>query len=157
MNLNEFADYRRPLTRNVRTKIKQCKDEGCECILWVGALDSSSYGSFKLKGVVRIAHRYVYESLVGPIELPCATCADQEPRVAPGRAWDDWGNLGFCGACHGTGLDPDPTIDHLCTGHRNCMNVNHMEIVSRTENSIRANNRRHNEGYSRMEEPNDNL
>jgi hypothetical protein len=41
------------------------------------------------------------------------------------------------------------TIDHLCTGHRNCMNPDHMEQVTRSTNSKRANHRRWHEGYSR--------
>ena len=74
-----------------------------------------------MRGTVFIVHRYCFEQLVGPIKLECED---------------------------GT-LDPDPTIDHLCTGHRNCQNPDHMEIVSRTENSVRANHRRHQEGHSR--------
>jgi uncharacterized protein YqfB (UPF0267 family) len=69
-----------------------------------------------MKGTVRVVHRYVYEKLVGPIELD--------------------------------GVD-DVTIDHLCKGHRNCQNINHMELVSRSENSIRANVRKNQEGYRR--------
>lgn len=67
----------RDLTRLVRTKIEVCEDDDAEphgcgyngqpCWLWTGALDSSGYASFKLKGTVRIVHRYVYEKLVGPI------------------------------------------------------------------------------------------
>ena len=109
------------LTRTIRNSIEPCPDEGCECWLWTGALDSSGYASAKMKGTVFIVHRYCFEQLVGPIELECED---------------------------GT-LDPDPTIDHLCTGHRNCQNPDHMEIVSRTENSVRANHRRHQEGHSR--------
>ena len=37
MNDEEFATYRSGLTRNVRTKIIQCPDVDCECILWTGA------------------------------------------------------------------------------------------------------------------------
>lgn len=118
MNDEEFAEYRSRLTRTVRTKLERCPDEGCECVLWTGALDSSGYASFKMKSVVRIAHRYAYEKLVGPIVL------------------DD---------------EDDATIDHLCEGHRNCMNVNHMEVVSRSENSIRANIRK-STGYRRRKE-----
>lgn len=118
MTPEEFAEYRSRLTRNVRTKIELCPDEGCDCVLWTGALDSSGYASFKIRAVVTIAHRYAYEKLVGPIYL------------------ED---------------DDDATVDHLCKGHRNCMNVNHMEIVSRSENSIRANHRKHQEGYRRSE------
>ena len=116
----EFERYRSQLTRNVRTKLKRCDAEGCicgnECYVWTGALDSSGYASFKIRGGVTIAHRYCFEKLVGPIEIDG---------------------------------DDDPTLDHLCKGHRNCMRVDHMEIVSRSENSTRANHRRHNEGYRR--------
>ena len=45
--------------------------------------------------------------------------------------------------------DDDPTIDHRCVGLRRCINPAHMEIVSRSENSTRANHRRWNEGYRR--------
>lgn len=36
----------------------------------------------------------------------------------------------------------DDTIDHLCDRHRNCLNPDHMEVISRSENSVRANDRR---------------
>ena len=39
-------------------------------------------------------------------------------------------------------IDDDMTVDHLCDRHRNCVNPAHMELVSRSENSIRANRRR---------------
>lgn len=42
--------------------------------------------------------------------------------------------------------DDDWTIDHLCNRHRNCLNPLHMELVTRSENSTRANNRRWHEG-----------
>ena len=45
--------------------------------------------------------------------------------------------------------DDDATLDHLCKGLRQCVNPAHMEIVSRSENSTRANRRRWKEGYSR--------
>ena len=93
------------LTRTVRTKISLCPDEGCDCWLWTGALDRSGYGSFKLKGKVRIIHRYVYEHFYGPI-------------------------------------GSDLTVDHLCQGHRNCVNPEHFELVDRSTNSTRANARR---------------
>ena len=104
------------LTRTVRTKIEECDCHDDPCWLWTGALDSSGYASIKMKAKVIIVHRYVYQKLVGPIELEG---------------------------------DDDPTIDHLCTGHRSCVNPAHMEIVSRSENSTRANHRRHYEGYAR--------
>lgn len=39
-------------------------------------------------------------------------------------------------------IPDDMTIDHLCDRHRNCVNPAHFELVTRTENSIRANDRR---------------
>ena len=39
-------------------------------------------------------------------------------------------------------LDDDDTIDHLCDRHRLCVNPDHMEVVSRSTNSQRANRRR---------------
>lgn len=42
---------------------------------------------------------------------------------------------------HGEITD-DLTIDHLCDRHRNCINPDHMELVTRSENSVRANARR---------------
>ena len=39
-------------------------------------------------------------------------------------------------------IDDDMTVDHLCDRHRNCVYPAHMELVSRSENSIRANRRR---------------
>ena len=142
MNDDDFATYRSGLTRNVRTKIIQCPDVDCECILWTGALDSSGYASFKIRSVVTIVHRYIYTKLVGPIEMPCpgGCVGGYEP-----------GSDAYCQYCGGVGVEPDPTIDHLCTGHRNCMNVNHMEIVSRSENSIRANTRKKT-GYRRTDQ-----
>ena len=108
------------MTRTVRTQCEECEchadDELGPCWVWKGAVDSSGYASHKMKGVVHITHRWVFNRYVGPIELEG---------------------------------DDDPTIDHLCKGHRNCIRPSHMEIVSRTENSIRANVRRNQEGYRR--------
>jgi hypothetical protein len=39
-------------------------------------------------------------------------------------------------------IPPDMTIDHLCDRHRDCINPDHMEVVSRSVNSTRANERR---------------
>jgi hypothetical protein len=40
----------------------------------------------------------------------------------------------------------DETVDHLCDRHRNCINPHHMEAVTRSLNSTRANARRWHEG-----------
>ena len=49
-------------------------------------------------------------------------------------------------------IEDDLTVDHLCTGHRNCLWPEHMELVSRSENSTRANHRRWVEGHSRKKD-----
>ena len=36
----------------------------------------------------------------------------------------------------------DDTIDHLCDRHRTCVNPDHFEVVTRSVNSTRANDRR---------------
>lgn len=46
-------------------------------------------------------------------------------------------------------IEGDLTVDHLCKGLRQCVNPGHFELVSRSENSTRANHRRWREGYSR--------
>ena len=140
MTPEEFQTWRKQLTRTIRTKLEQCPDEGCDCILWTGALDSSGYASVKMKGTVLIVHRYVFEKLVGPIEMKCGAC-DGVGLIDKHVSGDE------CPDCDGTGLDPDATIDHLCKGHRHCMNPEHMEVVTRTENSVRANERRHDPAY----------
>jgi hypothetical protein len=43
-------------------------------------------------------------------------------------------------------IPTDMTIDHLCDRHRHCVNPAHFEVVSRTENSVRANARRKAQG-----------
>lgn len=46
-------------------------------------------------------------------------------------------------------IPEDLELDHLCTGHRNCVNPAHLEPVESAENARRANFRRHHEGYRR--------
>ena len=47
-------------------------------------------------------------------------------------------------------IDDDMTLDHSCDRHRNCVNPSHLEQVSRSENSRRANARRKAQGgYTR--------
>src|SRR5262245_28706198 len=71
------------------------------CWLWLGKPNRrNGYGYFSLGGRQYLAHRVVYEELVGII--------------------------------------PDGlTIDHLCRV-RTCQNVDHMELVTRGENTRRA-------------------
>ena len=126
------------LTRTVRTKVEPCdcpEHADDPCWVWTGACDSSGYAAVKMRGTLVQVHRYTHERMIGPIELKCVPCNGK------GWAWDQSEQID-CPDCAGTGLDPDPTIDHLCKGHRNCVNVAHFEIVSRSENSRRANERR---------------
>ncbi len=46
-------------------------------------------------------------------------------------------------------IGDDLTVDHLNCITRACVNPEHMELVTRSENSTRANHRRWVEGYSR--------
>jgi hypothetical protein len=70
------------------------------CWLWTGARNvQTGYGVIRVDGKLKYAHRYVWESLVGPI--------------------------------------PDGLhIDHLCI-NRPCVNPDHLEPVSVTENNRR--------------------
>lgn len=43
-------------------------------------------------------------------------------------------------------LVDDMTVDHLCDRHRHCVNPDHFEAVTRSENSRRANARRWHDG-----------
>lgn len=43
-------------------------------------------------------------------------------------------------------IGDDMTLDHICDRHRNCVNPEHLEQVSRSENSRRANQRRKDQG-----------
>lgn len=70
------------------------------CWTWTGATNSKGYACFRLhKGLIVLAHRWAYETQVGPI-----------PK----------------------GL----TTDHLCR-NKLCVNVAHLELVTREENSRR--------------------
>lgn len=46
-------------------------------------------------------------------------------------------------------IPTDETVDHICDRHRNCVNPAHFELVTRSENSRRANDRRWNRADSR--------
>jgi hypothetical protein len=70
------------------------------CLYWTGAKDTGGYGSFRYEGRAQLAHRVVYEWVIGPI--------------------------------------PDGlTVDHLCR-HRDCVNTDHMELVSQRDNALRG-------------------
>lgn len=71
-----------------------------DCWVWTGALSDTGYGSFAPAGKAKSAHRFAYESLVGPIPV---------------------------------GLQ----LDHLCR-NRACVNPDHLEPVSATENTRRS-------------------
>lgn len=120
MSPDEFERYRQRLTRTVRTKLKVCDEEGCIC----GNKCVVWTGSRDSSG-------YALVKMHGKVTLVHRFVYTR--LVGPIELADD----------------DDATLDHLCKPHRVCCNVNHMEIVSRSENSRRANHRRHHEGFSR--------
>lgn len=78
------------------------------CIPWAGRIDRDGYGRFG----DGLAHRHVYQEVVGPIPI---------------------------------GLDLDHTCHtRACRGgvgclHRRCVNPDHLEPVTRRENTLRGN------------------
>lgn len=85
------------LPRNMREKVLPGTNG---CWDWLGALNSSGYGSMTNgRGSSKLTHRAAYELLVGTIPRPL-------------------------------------TIDHLCF-NKVCVNTDHMEVVTRSENSKR--------------------
>jgi len=87
--------------------------EGTPCILWTGATDTTGYGRKRVGAKFDMAHRAVYETEVGPI--PKGFSIDH--------------------LCH--------TADAGCLGgracpHRQCVNVLHLEPVSRRTNLLRG-------------------
>lgn len=87
-------------------------EEGCECIFFDGAANSSDgkYGwiRFTAKGFPGVSgksmvyvHRYIYAIVRGPLE-------------------------------------PDETIDHICRQH-DCVNPYHLQKLSRSEHAVVSN------------------
>lgn len=102
-----------PRTRSERfySKIAETDDQGC--MLWGTKTDRGGYGQFWDKGTMRSAHRVAYEIANGPIPEG----SDLDHR------------------CH--------TDDASCAGgvtckHRRCVNVAHLEPVSKAENALRG-------------------
>jgi hypothetical protein len=83
------------------------------CLLYVGTLSKRGYGQIRVDGVLKLAHRAIYELTVGPIP--------------------DGMNLDH--TCHNR--------DATCLGgdecaHRRCINVEHLEPVTGSENTRRG-------------------
>ena len=74
--------------------------DGTGCWLWQRATAGKGYGTMRVEGKPRYAHRLAYELVKGPIPV---------------------------------GL----TIDHLCRVH-NCINPDHLEVVTQQENVLRG-------------------
>lgn len=83
------------------------------CILWTGCTDSNGYGRFSRRsGETEFVHRVVYELTKG--QIPAGLVIDH--------------------ACH--------NIDLQCLGgacfHRRCINPDHLEAVTQSENRVRS-------------------
>lgn len=83
------------------------------CILWTGCVTSNGYGRFSRRsGETRYAHRVAYELIKG--QIPAEMVIDH--------------------ACH--------NIDPECPGgacfHRRCINPEHLEVVTQSENRVRS-------------------
>lgn len=106
--LHDLRLRRRGTTKNPPTVLERFwskVDQSGDCWLWQGYKSGGGYGQLWYKDEggrkrTRMAHRFVYEVLVGPIPV---------------------------------GL----TLDHLCFV-RNCVRPDHLEPVTREENTRRA-------------------
>ncbi len=79
------------------------------CDRWTGSINSWGYGQLRVDGRGRIAHRWIYEQLVGPIPEGLDlghTCHDRDP---------------FCPGGDG------------CL-HRQCVTIAHLEPMTRSKN-----------------------
>jgi hypothetical protein len=86
---------------DTKTRFWSKVDASGICWEWTGRTNSEGYGHFRLEGTpgpIAMAHRFAWESLVGPIT--------------------------------------EETLDHLCLNKR-CVNPDHLEPVSRAENTRR--------------------
>lgn len=66
-------------TAEERFWAKVAEPDGNGCRLWTASVDVGGYGSFKLDGAMRKAHRVAYEWTRGPI--PDGLCLDHLCRV----------------------------------------------------------------------------
>jgi len=83
------------------------------CLLYTGTLNNRGYGQISVNGAQVLAHRAMYELTVGPIP--------------DGLALDH--------LCHNR--DPNCMGGPTCL-HRRCVNVEHLEPVTKEENSRRG-------------------
>lgn len=114
-HLLAFPQEHRPPTTEERFWAKVDVSDLDGCWPWTGALTAAGYGSFRGETRTVLAHRFVYELLVGPIpeglELD-HLCHTNDPT------------------CHPRGYEPCP--------HRACVNPLHLEPVTHAENSRRG-------------------
>lgn len=82
------------------------------CWLWTGGVKSGGYVNYRVNGVSTLGHRFVYETLFGP--------------VPDGLEIDH--------TCHnGTGCPGGACV------HRRCLNPDHLEAVTHRVNTLRGN------------------
>lgn len=83
------------------------------CLLYTGTLSNRGYGQISVNGSPMLAHRAMYELTVGPIPAGLAldhTCHNRDPKCMGGAT---------------------------CL-HRRCVNVDHLEPVTKEENTRRG-------------------
>ena len=92
----------------------EVRDNGC--VHWMGSLQTNGYGYLSVDGERRMAHILAYEHHAGPIP----------------------DGLELDHLCHNK--DSECPCGWACM-HRRCVNVEHLEPVTRSENMMRANAR----------------
>lgn len=105
--------HRRPPLERFWEKVKK-SDDGCW--IWTGTMNTGGYGKFSVQYLQVVAHRWIYEQLIGPIPTGL-----QLDHLCHNRAV-------ALGMCEGGAS---------CL-HRRCVNPEHLEPVTQRENLIRG-------------------
>ncbi|GGU91154.1 hypothetical protein GCM10010275_30320 [Streptomyces litmocidini] len=111
-NASKVRRLNRPILERVNERTA-AQSNGC--IHWTGSLNEHGYGRISIKKEMHLAHRVVYQEVVGP--LPDGVMLDH--------------------TCH--------NLDESCGGgsgclHRRCVNPAHLEPVTNVENQERSKN-----------------
>ena len=101
----------RPLAERINERLEQCIEAPDGCLLWSGTINNMGYGVIREStrmGRLLLAHRAVYEHLVGPI---------------PAETLDH--------VCHSRSTD---CVGGPSCPHRRCVRIEHLEPVTLLEN-----------------------